>query len=57
MAFDKDLRALLRSLKKESRPLAYRLLSEDQKRSKGDPSVGSSGDAIVDVIPEDAALG
>jgi hypothetical protein len=48
MAFDKDLRSLVQSLKKESRSLVDRLLSEDQKLSKGDLGDNSAEATIAD---------
>ena len=38
MAFDKDLRSLMQSLKNEGRPLAARLLSDDQRRETRTPT-------------------
>jgi len=52
MAFDKDLRSLMQSLKKEARSLADRLLADDQKRSNGD--LGTVDHQISDREPTSA---
>jgi hypothetical protein len=56
MAFDKDLRSLMQSLKKESRPLADRLMGDDQERSRADLRNRSAVAPIADYDPDDAVV-
>jgi hypothetical protein len=56
MAFDKDLRSLMQSLKKESRSLAARLLDDEQKRSKGDLGNNSAEAPIANYNPDDTLV-
>ena len=53
MAFDKDLRSLMQSLKKESRSLADRLLADDHKRRRDDLRAGSAEAPPADYDPDD----